>query len=66
VWLAASGLVPADGETSYVVEQGLEMGRPSRLECVIRTSGGAAVEGRVAGRVTPVAEGRIRVPPISR
>jgi trans-2,3-dihydro-3-hydroxyanthranilate isomerase len=62
VWLAAGGRVAADGETSYVVIQGVEMGRPSRLECVVTCEGGAAVEGRVTGTVVPVAAGRIRIP----
>jgi trans-2,3-dihydro-3-hydroxyanthranilate isomerase len=62
VWLAACDRVAADGETSYVVRQGIEMGRPSRLECVVRCSGGEAVEGRVSGSVVPVGEGRIRPP----
>lgn len=62
VWLAAAGHVAADGETSYVVLQGVEMGRPSRLECVVRCEGGAAVEGRVTGRTVPIAHGQIRRP----
>jgi trans-2,3-dihydro-3-hydroxyanthranilate isomerase len=62
VWLAAAGRVAADGETSYTVTQGVEMGRPSRLECVVRCEAGRAVECRVAGRVAPVAAGRIRPP----
>ncbi len=61
-WLAASGYVPADGETSYVVKQGTEIGRPSRLDGTVVTSGGAAVECRVAGGVAPVSTGTIRVP----
>ncbi|HVF05467.1 MAG TPA: PhzF family phenazine biosynthesis protein [Frankiaceae bacterium] len=61
-WLAASGYVPADGETPYVVTQGAEIGRPSRMECTVVTRGGAAVECRVAGSVVPVATGTIRVP----
>jgi trans-2,3-dihydro-3-hydroxyanthranilate isomerase len=61
-WLAASGYVPADGETAYVVTQGAEIGRPSRMEGAVVTRGGAAVECRVAGAVVPVAQGRIRVP----
>lgn len=61
VWLAASGLV-GDGETSYVVEQGAEMGRPSTLRCVVRVVDGRAVEGRVAGSVVPVAQGQIALP----
>jgi len=62
IWLVATGRAAADGETSYVVEQGLEMGRPSRLECMVRAEGGIAVECRVTGAVVPVAEGRIRIP----
>jgi trans-2,3-dihydro-3-hydroxyanthranilate isomerase len=61
-WLTAHGYAGADGETPYAVIQGVEMGRPSRLECVVRAEGGVAVEGRVSGTVVPVAEGRIRVP----
>jgi trans-2,3-dihydro-3-hydroxyanthranilate isomerase len=62
VWLAAAGYLPADGESSYLVQQGAEIGRPSRLDCVVRTEAGAAVECRVTGSVVAVAEGRIRVP----
>jgi trans-2,3-dihydro-3-hydroxyanthranilate isomerase len=62
VWLASCGHVAADGETSYVVTQGIEMGRPSRLECVVRCVSGVAVEGRVSGTVVPIAEGHIRHP----
>jgi trans-2,3-dihydro-3-hydroxyanthranilate isomerase len=62
VWLASAGHVAADGETSYVVVQGVEMGRPSRLECVVRCEAGAVVETRVTGQVVPIAEGRIRRP----
>jgi trans-2,3-dihydro-3-hydroxyanthranilate isomerase len=62
VWLVATGHAGADGETGYVIEQGIEMGRPSRLECVVRAEAGVAVECRVTGSVVPVAEGRIRIP----
>jgi trans-2,3-dihydro-3-hydroxyanthranilate isomerase len=62
VWLASCGHVAPDGETSYVVIQGVEMGRPSRLECVVRCEAGVAVENRVTGTAVPVAEGRIRRP----
>jgi trans-2,3-dihydro-3-hydroxyanthranilate isomerase len=60
-WLAASGYVP-DGETAYVVEQGVDMGRPSRLDCTVVTRDGVAVECRVAGSVVPIATGAIREP----
>jgi trans-2,3-dihydro-3-hydroxyanthranilate isomerase len=62
VWLAAAGYVAADGESPYVVVQGVEMGWPSRLECVVRCEAGRAVEGRVSGTVIPIASGTIRVP----
>jgi trans-2,3-dihydro-3-hydroxyanthranilate isomerase len=62
VWLAAAGHVAADGVTPYVVIQGVEMGRPSRLECVVRCEGGAAVESSVTGRSVPIARGQIRKP----
>ena len=61
-WLAASGYVPADAETRYVVTQGAEIGRPSRLDGTVVTRAGAAVECRVAGGVVPIATGTIRVP----
>jgi trans-2,3-dihydro-3-hydroxyanthranilate isomerase len=62
VFLVASGLVGADATTSYVVEQGIEMGRPSRLACTVRTAGGRVEQSSVAGSVVRVAQGRIRVP----
>jgi trans-2,3-dihydro-3-hydroxyanthranilate isomerase len=62
VWLASCGHVAGDGETSYVVNQGLEIGRPSRLACVVRCEAGVAVEGRVTGSVVPIGEGHIRRP----
>ncbi|MBV9486125.1 MAG: PhzF family phenazine biosynthesis protein [Frankiaceae bacterium] len=64
VWLAAHGYVATEGETPYVVIQGVEMGRASRLECVVRCEAGAAVEGRVSGTVVPVAEGWMRRPEV--
>ena len=63
VWLVASGLLPPDGTSSYVVEQGLEIGRPSRLTCTVRAEGGRALETTVSGSVAPVASGRIAIPP---
>jgi len=62
VWLAGAELVAPDGTASYLVEQGLEIGRPSRMECQVRCEQGRAVELSVTGSVVPVAQGRIRVP----
>jgi trans-2,3-dihydro-3-hydroxyanthranilate isomerase len=64
VYLVDAGLVAADGETPYVVTQGVEMGRPSTLRCVVEASGGRAVAGRVTGSVVPVAQGRIEAPAV--
>lgn len=62
VWLVGSGLVPGDGETSYTVRQGIDMGRPSTLDCAVTAAGGVAVSTTVAGSVVPVARGEIAVP----
>ena len=62
VWLAASGLVPADGDHGFTVEQGVEMGRASVLRLRVVTKGGSAVRCLVAGEAVHVASGTIRVP----
>lgn len=60
-YLAAAGLVP-DGDTAYVVTQGLEVGRPSTMRCTVRVVAGAAVSTSVAGAVVPIARGEVRRP----
>ena len=62
VWLAASGLL-GDGAHEYVVEQGVELGRPATLRCTVEVTGGRAVRTTVGGDVVPVARGELRVPP---
>jgi trans-2,3-dihydro-3-hydroxyanthranilate isomerase len=62
VWLAASGLVPAEGDHGLTIEQGVEMGRPSLLRLRVVTEGGSAVRCLVAGEAVHVASGTIRVP----
>jgi trans-2,3-dihydro-3-hydroxyanthranilate isomerase len=62
VWLAVSRVVPADGETAYTIKQGIEMGRPSQLDCTVTTQGGQVVRTTVRGRVLPVARGEIAAP----
>ncbi|MGY1839008.1 MULTISPECIES: PhzF family phenazine biosynthesis protein [unclassified Modestobacter] len=62
VWLAAVGLVPAEGTARYTIRQGEQLGRPSVLECTVTTVGGRATAATVAGAVVPVATGTIRVP----
>jgi trans-2,3-dihydro-3-hydroxyanthranilate isomerase len=62
VWLVETGLLAADGTSSYTVRQGEAMGRPSVLECTVTAVAGKAVAATVRGTVVPVARGRIRVP----
>jgi trans-2,3-dihydro-3-hydroxyanthranilate isomerase len=62
VWLVATGLLAADGTSSYVVRQGEKMGRPSVLTCTVTATGGTAQSATVQGAVVPIASGRIRVP----
>jgi len=52
----------AVGETVITVDQGVEMGRPSRLRLTAVVADGVLVAARVAGRAVRVAQGRIRVP----
>ncbi|SDY05345.1 trans-2,3-dihydro-3-hydroxyanthranilate isomerase [Micromonospora pattaloongensis] len=63
VWAVASGLLPAEGRSSYVVHQGTEIHRPSVLSCTVTAAGGVAVGATVAGHVVPIARGEIVVPP---
>lgn len=61
VYLAASGLV-GDGAHTYVVLQGVEMGRPSTMRCTVEVAGGSATRATVTGAAIPIARGQIRVP----
>jgi trans-2,3-dihydro-3-hydroxyanthranilate isomerase len=65
VFLVDRGLLAPDAESGFTVEQGTEMGRPSRLEVRVRAAGGVAVRTSVGGRVVPVASGTIVVPSAS-
>ncbi|GIE27867.1 hypothetical protein Ait01nite_009120 [Actinoplanes italicus] len=63
VWLVAAGRLPGDGTSTYRIHQGVEMKRPSRLECTVTASAGVATSVTVTGHVHPVAAGQIAVPP---
>jgi trans-2,3-dihydro-3-hydroxyanthranilate isomerase len=63
VWLVASGLLPGDGQATYRIRQGIEMHRPSTLDCTVTATGGAATAATVTGHVVRVASGEIAVPP---
>ncbi len=62
VYLARTGLLADGGD--YVVEQGVEMGRPSLLHCRIEVVDGVVVRSAVAGSVVPIARGEIRRPQV--
>ncbi len=51
----------ADGDHRWIVEQGFEMGRPSRIEVEVEAQGGAVTAVRIGGRAVPVASGQIVV-----
>jgi trans-2,3-dihydro-3-hydroxyanthranilate isomerase len=63
VWLTASGWLPAEGQTAYTIHQGLEMHRPSLLECTVTAVGGEVSAATVSGHVVAVGKGEISVPP---
>lgn len=63
VYLVGAGLLPPDGDTAYTVRQGIEIHRPSTLDCLVSAVDGAATRVTVTGSVMPVARGEIAVPP---
>lgn len=52
---------PADGEHVLVIEQGFEMGRPSRLVLTLYVEGGALVAATIGGGAVLVASGELHV-----
>jgi trans-2,3-dihydro-3-hydroxyanthranilate isomerase len=65
VYLLDAGRLAADGESGYVVHQGVEMGRPSVLRCRLSADAGRTVGVWVAGDVVAIASGTVHVPPHS-
>jgi trans-2,3-dihydro-3-hydroxyanthranilate isomerase len=61
--LVGSGLLAGDGESAYTVRQGIELHRPSTLECMVSAVDGQAVGATVTGGVVAVARGEIAIPP---
>jgi trans-2,3-dihydro-3-hydroxyanthranilate isomerase len=59
VHLAASGLADPDGTTSYAVDQGAEIHRPSVLTCTVTCASGSVVRTTVGGLVVHVATGEL-------
>jgi trans-2,3-dihydro-3-hydroxyanthranilate isomerase len=60
-WLGMTSPL-ADGTIRRVIAQGLEIGRPSRLEVEVQKRAGAVVAVRVGGAAVLVGEGTIEVP----
>ena len=60
-WLALHES-PADGRQRHVVAQGIEIGRPSRLEVEVEKRAGRVAAVRVGGGAVLVSEGTIEVP----
>ncbi len=58
--LVVAGRLPEGGR--YTITQGVEMGRPSTLAGRVEVTSGSVERVHVAGRVQPVAAGRIVVP----
>ncbi|NMG41326.1 PhzF family phenazine biosynthesis isomerase [Chelativorans sp. ZYF759] len=50
---------PPDGPHAIWIEQGIEMGRPSRIRLEMEISDGKAVSARIGGHAVRVAEGRL-------
>ena len=50
---------PTDGQTACWIEQGVEMGRPSRIRLELYVSGCALDGARIGGHAVKVAEGRL-------
>jgi trans-2,3-dihydro-3-hydroxyanthranilate isomerase len=50
-----------DGEHTWLVEQGIEMGRPSLLRVSAKVESGLTVESRVAGNAVVVCRGSMKV-----
>ncbi|TGP59075.1 PhzF family phenazine biosynthesis protein, partial [Mesorhizobium sp. M2D.F.Ca.ET.225.01.1.1] len=52
---------PTDGISQLWIEQGLEMGRPSRIRLELNVDGGKLAAARIGGHAVKVAEGKLFV-----
>jgi trans-2,3-dihydro-3-hydroxyanthranilate isomerase len=61
-YLVHHGLVDApEGRARVVVEQGIEIGRPSRIEVVVTVEGKAVAQVVVGGQAVTVISGEVRL-----
>jgi trans-2,3-dihydro-3-hydroxyanthranilate isomerase len=61
-YLSRYGLTPRDGETRLVLEQGIEMGRPSFLHIRIRHAGDEITAVHVGGSCCYMGSGQLELP----
>jgi trans-2,3-dihydro-3-hydroxyanthranilate isomerase len=59
VFLVGRGVLAAEGQSGFLITQGVEMGRPSELAVVVQARDGAAVETKVRGSAVAVAKGEL-------
>lgn len=50
-----------DGHHALLIEQGVEMGRPSKIHLHLELDGGKIVQGRIGGHAVKVAEGSLLI-----
>ncbi|MCY6380001.1 PhzF family phenazine biosynthesis protein [Hoeflea prorocentri] len=50
-----------DGHHALLIEQGVEMGRPSKIHLHLEVDGGKIVQGRIGGNAVKVAEGSLLI-----
>jgi trans-2,3-dihydro-3-hydroxyanthranilate isomerase len=50
-----------DGTRAWIVEQGFEMGRPSRIHVTVEAAAGAVAGVRIGGEAVPVMKGQLDV-----
>ncbi len=52
---------PADGQHTFVIEQGYEMGRPSQIELYLTVTNGLLVKAAIGGSAIIVSEGHLHL-----
>jgi trans-2,3-dihydro-3-hydroxyanthranilate isomerase len=52
---------PVDGSSQWWIEQGMEMGRPSRIRLELDVSNQTLTGARIGGTAVKIAEGRLFV-----
>lgn len=57
LWLTGTGALTGDGTHTYQIRQGLELDRPSTMDCTVTMRDGQVVEATAGGAVVPVADG---------